>query len=236
MHFPRPTCARRASRSWREPDRHGQWPATRSDQHLSGRAGAARLQVIRRAASSPSLSARARTRAAGSRPTTGALDESGGYKPRPGVTGAARHAVVGCGSGSDAWLAPRRTESHECRTLAGKIAVVTGVPWHRSGHRSKLAGAGCDLAVTYYNTPRGGDALRRDPRLAAGPGAPDQRRDPAMWPRPSRPAPAVRARGHPGEQRRQRVLKPTLQLSLKHWRWCLETNALPESPASRRCR
>jgi enoyl-[acyl-carrier protein] reductase III len=114
--------------------------------------------------------------------------------------------------------------------LAGKVALVTG------GARgigraiaSKLAGAGCDVAVNYYNSADEAEALcaelralgRRAVALQGSVGIPDSvdeifagfvshfdRLDILV---------SNAASG---------VLKPTTEMTLKHWRWCLETNAL----------
>ncbi len=114
--------------------------------------------------------------------------------------------------------------------LAGKVALVTGAA--RGIGRAiatKLAAAGCDVAVNYYNSAEDAEALVREIR--------------AQGPR------AVAIQGSVGipdsvdeifaELRRHfdrldivvsnaasGVLKPTLEMGLKHWRWCLETNAL----------
>ena len=114
--------------------------------------------------------------------------------------------------------------------LAGKVALVTG------GARgigraiaSKLAAAGCDVAVNYYNSADEAEALcvelralgRRAVALQGSVGIPDSvdeifagfgshfdRLDILV---------SNAASG---------VLKPTTEMTLKHWRWCLETNAL----------
>ena len=114
--------------------------------------------------------------------------------------------------------------------LAGKVALVTG------GARgigravaAKLAAAGCDVAVNYYNSADAAEALcaeiralgRRAVAIQGSVGIPDsvdemfdelrkhfERLD------------IVVSNAASG------VLKPTVEMTLKHWRWCLETNAL----------
>ena len=114
--------------------------------------------------------------------------------------------------------------------LAGKIAVVTGAS--RGIGRaiaSKLAGAGCDLAVTYYNSYEEAEALCASARALG-------RRALALQANVGDPASVAETFAALRQQFERvdilvsnaasGVLKPTLQLSLKHWRWCLETNAL----------
>jgi enoyl-[acyl-carrier protein] reductase III len=114
--------------------------------------------------------------------------------------------------------------------LAGKIALVSGAA--RGIGRAiarKLAVAGCDVAVNYYNSHDEAEALcteiralgRRACALQASVGVPESVAE--MF----------------GELRKRferldivvsnaasGVLKPAMEMSLKHWRWCMETNAL----------
>jgi enoyl-[acyl-carrier protein] reductase III len=114
--------------------------------------------------------------------------------------------------------------------LAGKIAMVTGAS--RGIGRAiahKLAAAGCDVAVNYYNSHDEAEAVCAAIRAVG------------------RHACAIQANvGHPESVEElfaefgrhfdrldilvsnaaSGVLKPVLEMSLKHWRWCLETNAL----------
>jgi enoyl-[acyl-carrier protein] reductase III len=114
--------------------------------------------------------------------------------------------------------------------LAGKVALVTGAS-RGIGHAiaQKLASAGCDVAVNYYNSAEEAEALcaeiramgRRACALQASVGIPDSVDD--MF-------------GEFGKHfdhldilvsnAASGVLKPALEMTLKHWRWCLETNAL----------
>jgi len=113
--------------------------------------------------------------------------------------------------------------------LAGKVALVTGAS--RGIGRAialKLASAGCDVAVNYYNSADEAEAVcaairalgQRACALQASVGIPESVDD--MF----------------GELRKQfdrldilvsnaasGVLKPAMEMTLKHWRWCLETNA-----------
>jgi enoyl-[acyl-carrier protein] reductase III len=114
--------------------------------------------------------------------------------------------------------------------LAGKVALVTGAA--RGIGRAiaiKLAAEGCDVAVNYYNSADAADALcgeiralgRRACAIAGSVGIPDSVDE--MFVEFSKHFDRLdilvsnAASG---------VLKPTVDMTLKHWRWCLETNAL----------
>ncbi|MDX1377030.1 MAG: SDR family oxidoreductase, partial [Burkholderiales bacterium] len=114
--------------------------------------------------------------------------------------------------------------------LAGKTALVTGAA--RGIGRAiarKLAAAGCDVAVNYYNSHDEAEALcaelralgRRACALKASVGIPDSVDE--LFDELNKSFERVdilvsnAASG---------VLKPAMEMSLKHWRWCLETNAL----------
>ncbi len=114
--------------------------------------------------------------------------------------------------------------------LAGKVALVTGAA--RGIGRAiaaKLAAEGCDVAVNYYNSADEAEALcaeirARGRRACAIPGSvgmPDSVDE--MF---------VEFRRHFERldilvsNAASGVLKPTVDMTLKHWRWCLETNAL----------
>ena len=114
--------------------------------------------------------------------------------------------------------------------LAGKIALVTGAS--RGIGRAialKLAAAGCDVAVTYYNSHAEAEALcatihglgRRAQAVQTNVGDPASVAETFATLRPQFDHLDILV-----SNAASGVLKPTLQLSLKHWRWCLETNAL----------
>jgi enoyl-[acyl-carrier protein] reductase III len=114
--------------------------------------------------------------------------------------------------------------------LAGKIALVTGAS--RGIGRAiaqKLAAAGCDIAANYYNSADEAEALcaevrgmgRRACAIQGSVGMPESVDD--MFVEFSRHfdhLDIVVSNAASG------VLKPALEMTLKHWRWCLETNAL----------
>ncbi|MCU0769576.1 MAG: enoyl-[acyl-carrier-protein] reductase FabL [Burkholderiaceae bacterium] len=113
--------------------------------------------------------------------------------------------------------------------LAGKTALVTGAA--RGIGRaiaSKLAHAGCDLVVNYYNSHDEAEALcaefrtlgRRAVALKASVGVPDSVDEMfAELPNHFERLDIVVSNAASG------VLKPALDMTLKHWRWCMETNA-----------
>ena len=114
--------------------------------------------------------------------------------------------------------------------LAGKVALVTG------GARgigraiaTKLAAAGCDVAVNYYNSADEAEALcvelralgRRAVALQGSVGIPDSVDEIfAGFASHFDRLDILVSNAASG------VLKPTTEMTLKHWRWCLETNAL----------
>ena len=114
--------------------------------------------------------------------------------------------------------------------LDGKVALVTGAS--RGIGRAiavKLASAGCDVAVNYYNSADEAEALvaamrtsgRRACALQASVGIPESVDD--MFTELSKHfdrLDIVVSNAASG------VLKPAMEMTLKHWRWCLETNAL----------
>ncbi len=114
--------------------------------------------------------------------------------------------------------------------LNGQIALVTG--GSRGIGRAiarKLARAGCDLAINYYNSHDEAESLAAEltalgRRVALVPGNVG---DPA-----SVDEIFDAFAGHFDRldilvsNAASGVLKPAEELTLKHWRWCLETNAL----------
>jgi enoyl-[acyl-carrier protein] reductase III len=114
--------------------------------------------------------------------------------------------------------------------LAGKVALVTGAS--RGIGRAiarKLAMAGCDVAANYYNSHEEAEALcseirslgRRAVAIKASVGIPESV-DELFEELRSRfdRLDIVVSNAASG------VLRPALEMSLKHWRWCMETNAL----------
>ena len=114
--------------------------------------------------------------------------------------------------------------------LAGNVALVTGAA--RGIGRAiavKLATAGCDVAVNYYNSAHEAEVLCRELRALG-------RRAVAIHASVGIPESVdelfVEFRKHFDHldivvsNAASGVLKPTVEMTLKHWRWCLETNAL----------
>jgi enoyl-[acyl-carrier protein] reductase III len=115
-------------------------------------------------------------------------------------------------------------------TLAGKVAMVTGAS--RGIGRAiahKLAAAGCDVAVNFFNSHDEAEAVCAAVQAMG-------RRAYAIQGNVGNPESVDELFGE-FRQRFDRldilvsnaatgVLKPVLEMSLKHWRWCLETNAL----------
>ena len=114
--------------------------------------------------------------------------------------------------------------------LAGKVALVTGAS--RGIGRAialKLASGGSDVAVNYYNSGAEAEALcseirgmgRRACALQASVGIPESVDE--MFSELAKHfdhLDIVISNAASG------VLKPAMEMTLKHWRWCLETNAL----------
>ncbi len=116
------------------------------------------------------------------------------------------------------------------QTLEHKTALVTG--GSRGIGRAialKLAGAGCDLAILYHNSHEEAEAVCASVRALG-------RRALALQTDVGDPASVAEAFGGVRQQFDRLdfvvsnaaigVLRPALELTQKHWRRCLETNAL----------
>src|SRR5205085_8266406 len=114
--------------------------------------------------------------------------------------------------------------------LAGKVALVTGAS--RGIGRAtaqKLASAGCDVAVNYYNSADAAESLCAEIRASG-------RRAVAIQGSVGIPDSVDEIFAELGKHfdrldilvsnAASGVLKPTVEMTLKHWRWCMETNAL----------
>jgi enoyl-[acyl-carrier protein] reductase III len=131
--------------------------------------------------------------------------------------------------GSTAAAAASPAAAHSPTALSGKVALVTGAA--RGIGRAiaaKLAAAGADVIVNYYNSHDDAEALcaeirasgRRALAVQGSVGVPDSVDEIfAEIGRNFDRLDIVVSNAASG------VLKPAMQMSLKHWRWCLETNA-----------
>jgi enoyl-[acyl-carrier protein] reductase III len=114
--------------------------------------------------------------------------------------------------------------------LSGKVALVSGAA--RGIGRAtalKLATAGCDVVANYYNSAEEAESLcteirsmgRRAIAVQASVGIPDSVDELfAELRKHFDRIDIVISNAASG------VLKPTTEMTLKHWRWCMETNAL----------
>jgi enoyl-[acyl-carrier protein] reductase III len=114
--------------------------------------------------------------------------------------------------------------------LAGKTALVTGAA--RGIGRAtalKLAAAGCDLVANYYNSADEAETLCAEVR-ALGRAAIAVQGSVAIPESVDEMFAALKARFERIDivvsNAASGVLKPALEMTLKHWRWCMETNAM----------
>ena len=113
--------------------------------------------------------------------------------------------------------------------LAGRVALVTGAA--RGIGRAvalKLAAAGCDVVANYYNSHDEAEAVcaeirnmgRRAVAIKASVGLPESVDELfAELKKHFDRVDIVVSNAASG------VLRPTMEMTLKHWRWCMETNA-----------
>jgi enoyl-[acyl-carrier protein] reductase III len=113
--------------------------------------------------------------------------------------------------------------------LAGKVALVTGAA--RGIGRAvalKLASAGCDVVANYYNSHEEAEAVcaeiratgRRAVAIKASVGLPESVDELfAELKKHFDRVDIVVSNAASG------VLRPMMEMTLKHWRWCMETNA-----------
>jgi enoyl-[acyl-carrier protein] reductase III len=114
--------------------------------------------------------------------------------------------------------------------LEHKVALVTGAA--RGIGRAvalKLAAEGCDIAANYYNSADEAESLcaeiralgRRAIAIQGSVGIPDSVDEIfAEFRRHFDRLDIIVSNAASG------VLKPAMEMGLKHWRWCMETNAL----------
>jgi enoyl-[acyl-carrier protein] reductase III len=116
------------------------------------------------------------------------------------------------------------------QTLAGKVAFVTGGA--RGIGRAialKLATTGCDVAINYYNSHAEASALceqiqglgRKAIAIQGSVGDPESVKEMfSCFSEQFDHLDILVSNAASG------VLKPVMQMNRKHWRWCMETNAL----------
>ncbi|AWB35447.1 enoyl-[acyl-carrier-protein] reductase FabL [Orrella marina] len=115
------------------------------------------------------------------------------------------------------------------QTLSGKVALVTGAA-RGIGRASalKLAGAGCDVIVNYYNSHDEAQSLCEEIRGMGRKALPVQG-SVGMADSVQEMFDAIREEFDRIDilvsNAASGVLKPAMDMKLKHFRWCMETNA-----------
>jgi len=118
-----------------------------------------------------------------------------------------------------------------CARLGLKTGLVSRIGDDANGHFlvETIAREGCDVAANYYNSAEEAEALCREIRalgrracaIAGSVGIPDSVDEIyAEFGKHFDRLDIVVSNAASG------VLKPTIEMGLKHWRWCMETNAL----------
>jgi enoyl-[acyl-carrier protein] reductase III len=120
--------------------------------------------------------------------------------------------------------------SHDHKPLSGKVAFVTGgARGIGAAIARKLARHGCRLIINYYNSSDLAEKLSAELTEAYGVEAITLQGSVAI-PASVKEMVETIARTHERidilvNNAASGVLKPALKMSLKHWRWCMETNA-----------
>lgn len=118
----------------------------------------------------------------------------------------------------------------ETKPFSGKTALITGGA--RGIGRAtvlKFARAGCDVAINYFNSSDDAEALAEEVRglgvractIAGNVADPQSVKE--IFQHLKEFTPEINFLINNAASG---VLKPALEMKLKHWRWCLETNAL----------
>ena len=116
------------------------------------------------------------------------------------------------------------------QTLAGKVALVTGgAKGIGRATALKLASAGCDIAINYYNSHTEAAEVcdqvkslgRQAIAIQGSVGNPESVKEIfTSFTEKFERLDILISNAASG------VLKPVMKMNLKHWRWCMETNAL----------
>lgn len=114
--------------------------------------------------------------------------------------------------------------------LAGKVALITGgARGIGAATAKKLAEAGCDIAIVYHNSSDKAEELVNELKalgskaIAIQANVADHQSVKEMF---QQFAKEFKQLDILVSNAASGVLKPALTMSTKHWRWCMETNAL----------